>query len=223
MNKELISAKKLKSITLLGIGLMILLTLTKINPASTIAGYSIFVGIAFFFLEEYLSKTPDEKSGLRFGSIGKDIKKTGIFLVLILPVISVVLTHFLGNLLFESSFINHVLGRTESFLSFGNILLLALQIVIAALGEEIAYRGFFLGKSMEYYPFWFCAVLSSIVFACGHISAGPINIVIFDIGTIFIDRIIYSLVYRKTRNCFVSTISHIISNVAALVLTFLLF
>jgi len=40
--------KKSAVLTLTGIIVMILLTVTKVNPSSTIAGYSVFVGIAFF-------------------------------------------------------------------------------------------------------------------------------------------------------------------------------
>lgn len=44
--------KKSAVLTLICITVMILLTLTKVVPSSTIAGYSVFVGIAFFFITE---------------------------------------------------------------------------------------------------------------------------------------------------------------------------
>ena len=49
--------KKSTALTLIGITVMILLTLTKVVPSSTIAGYSVFVGIVFFFIVEDVSKT----------------------------------------------------------------------------------------------------------------------------------------------------------------------
>lgn len=39
-------------LTVIGIVAMILLTVTKVVPSSQIAGYAIFVGIAFFFIVE---------------------------------------------------------------------------------------------------------------------------------------------------------------------------
>ena len=48
--------KKSTALTLIGITVMILLTLTKVVPSSTIAGYSVFVGIVFFFIVEDVVK-----------------------------------------------------------------------------------------------------------------------------------------------------------------------
>ncbi len=44
------SNKKSAVLTITGMVIMILLTLTKVVPSSNIAGYSMFVGIAFFFI-----------------------------------------------------------------------------------------------------------------------------------------------------------------------------
>lgn len=209
--------------TVIGLITMILLSLTKIVPSSQIAGFGVFVGIAFFFIVEALTKTRDADSGLRFKTIAMDIRKPGVLLWTLLPIASVIATHIAGNLIFSGDFINHVIGRTDSMLAFNMIPLLAVQVVIAALGEEIAYRGFFVGKAMKIFPFWPCAVVSSIVFAAGHIAPGNVSIVIYDVATIFIDSIIYTIVYRKSGNCLISTISHILSNSIAIAVTFTFF
>lgn len=44
--------KKVTILTLIGITIMILLTVTKVAPSSKIAGYSVFVGIAFSLLQK---------------------------------------------------------------------------------------------------------------------------------------------------------------------------
>ena len=53
-------------LTMIGVAIMILLTATKVVPSSNIASYSVFVGIAFIFIVEAVSKTPNAESGLRF-------------------------------------------------------------------------------------------------------------------------------------------------------------
>ena len=210
-------------LTCVGMLLMVLLTATKIMPSSTLAGYSVFVGIAFFFIVETVSKTSKEESGLRFHTIGADLKKTGILYWAILPLISVLLTTIVGTILFDRAFVDHIVGRTSAMLSFDKIPLLVIQVVIAAWGEEIAFRGFFVGKSMKYFPFWICAIVSSIFFAAGHIAVGNVPLVIFDIATIFIDSIIFAVVYSKSGNCMISTISHILGNSVAILITFIFF
>lgn len=202
--------------TIIGITAMILLTLTKAVPSSQIAGYAVFVGIACFFLVEALAKTKGTESGLRFKTVFEDMKRPGVLLWMLLPIASAIATLVVGTLIFGKEFTSHVLGRTSSMLSFDKIPLLIGQLIIAALGEEIAFRGFFAGKAMKIFPFWLCAVVSSVTFAAGHIAAGNAGLVFYDVATIFIDSIIYTIVYRKSGNCLVSTVSHIFSNTTAL-------
>lgn len=225
MKKQQITGKNKKSaiLTLTGIIIMILLTLTKITPSLTIAGYSIFVGIAFFFITETVAKTRGSESGLRFNTIAADLKKPGVILWVLLPGVSGIATLVVGNLIFNGEFAAHVMGRTSSFLSFDKIVLLIGQVIIAAFGEEIAYRGFFFGKGSKIFPIWVCAVLSSVVFAAGHIAEGNIGIVVYDIATVFIDSLIFSVIYQKSGNCMISTFSHILGNVISLVAVFAFF
>ncbi|MBO5033201.1 MAG: CPBP family intramembrane metalloprotease [Lachnospiraceae bacterium] len=209
--------------TFIGITVMILLTLTKVVPSSTIAGYSVFVGIAFFFITEAVSKTRGSESGLRFNTIVTDFKKPGVLLWVLLPSASGIATLVVGNLIFGGEFVAHVVGRTSSILSFDKVALLIGQVIIAAFGEEIAYRGFFFGKSAKLFPIWVCAVVSSAAFAAGHIATGNTGIVAYDIATVFIDSLIFSVIYHKTGNCVISTFSHILGNAISLVAVFVFF
>ena len=218
-----IKTNKSAILTSLGILVMILLTLTKVVPASRIASYAVFVGIGFFILVEVVGKTPNAESGLRFRSVLEDLKKTGVLLWALLPVVSAIATLIVGDLIFGRAFVDHVLGRTSAILSFDQIPLLVGQVILAAFGEEIAFRGFFVGKAMKLHPFWLCAVVSSIVFAAGHIAVGAVWLVIFDIATIFIDSILYAIIYRRSENCLISTFSHILCNAVAIAATFLFF
>ena len=215
--------KKSVVLTIIGIAIMILLTITKAVPSSNIAGYSVFVGIAFFFITETVGKEKGSESGLRFNTVLEDIKKPGMIAWVLLPSASGIVTSVLGNLIFHGEFVAHVMGRAGSILSFDKTLLLVIQVIIAAFGEEIAYRGFFLGKCMKIFPFWLCAVISSLTFAAGHIAAGNIGVVLYDIAAVFIDSLIFSVVYRKSGNCVISTLSHIIANAISIVETLLFF
>lgn len=217
------NSKKSTALTLTGIMAMILLTVTKVNPATNIAGYSGLVGIAFFFITEAASKTRGTESGLRFNTIAADLKKPNVIRWMLLPCVSGIVTLVAGNLIFSGEFVDHVMGRTGSILSFDKIPLLVLQVILAAFGEEIAYRGFFLGKFSKIFPTWACAVLSSAVFAAGHIAAGNIWIVVYDIAGVFIDSLIFSVIYQKTGNCVISTFSHILGNAVSLVAVFVFF
>ncbi len=215
--------KKDTALTMIGGAIMMMLTATKIVPSSNIAGYSVFVGIAFFFIVEAVAKTPNAESGLRFHTIVEDLKKPGVIAWVLLPGVSGIGTLVIGNLIFSGEFTAHVMGRTGSILSFDQTALLIGQVIIGAFGEEIAYRGFFLGKGAKILPFWLCAVVSSAVFAAGHIAAGSMGLVAYDVATVFIDSLIFSVTYQKSGNCVISTLSHILGNTISLVAVFLFF
>ena len=139
--------------TIIGLFLMAVLSLTKIIPELSLSGLTVLIGILFFFVLEHFDKKSHIESGLRFKSFFDDLRKPGVILLVLLPVGSAAATLLIGDMVFKGAFTSHVLGRTDGMLSFDKIPLLMIQIIIAALGEEIAWRGFFLCKSMRILPF----------------------------------------------------------------------
>ena len=223
MNNQQVMENHRKSavLTMTGMAIMVALTVTKVVPSSKIAGYSVFVGIAFFFLTEAASKAKGSESGLRFHTILADLKKPGVVGWALFPCVSGIVTMAAGNLMFSGEYVSHLIGRTSSVgLSLDQAALLVGQVVLAAFGEEIAYRGFFLGKGMKLFPFWICAVASSVVFAAGHIAPGNIGIVLYDVAGVWIDSLIFSVIYYKSGNCVISTLSHILGNAVSLAIAF---
>ena len=204
--------------TIIGLFLMAVLSLTKIIPDLSLSGLTVLIGILFFFVLEHFDKKSHIESGLRFKTFFDDLKKQGVILLVLLPVGSAAATLLIGDMIFKDAFTIHVLGRANGMLSFDKIPILKVQIVIAALGEEIAWRGFFLGKSMRILPFWLCAILSSLLFALAHISSGSVGLVRYDIFMIFVDSIIYAMIYKKSGNCLISALSHILGNATGILL-----
>lgn len=223
MKNEQSLNRKTQMTILTGILLMTAFTATKIHPSSTLAQYSVFIGIAFFFITEAVSKTKRADSGLRFQGLLSEITKPGVLLWMLLPVISGILTLAAGSILFGDAFVGHLLSRTGSIISFNQSALLVLQLVLGAFGEEIAYRGFFFGKGKQLMPVWLCAVFSSVCFAMGHLTTGAPGLVFFDVATVFIDSMLFWVVYQKTGNCVVSTLSHFLANFVSILLVILFF
>ena len=58
-------ADKSRLLTIVGMIVMILFIATKAIPSLHVEGYSILVGITFFFIIEAIGKTPEAQSGLR--------------------------------------------------------------------------------------------------------------------------------------------------------------
>lgn len=216
-----IKADKSKTLTKVGMGIMTLLVLTKVVSTSQLAQYAMFVGLAFFFIVESVAKTPDDESNLRFKTFYVDLKKPDVLLWTLLPIVTSIGSIILSNFIFGDQYVNHVLERTSDIFSFDKVLLLILQLIFPAFAEEIAFRGFFIGKGMKLFPYWLCAVVSSAVFAAAHIAVGNFGVVVFDIVGIFIDGLIYAAIFKKTQNCLISTIAHILCNVSGFAFVFL--
>ncbi len=199
-------------ITIVGMTAMITLTVIKAAASSQLAASALIIsGIAFFFIVEGISKIPDSESGLSFRRFFPDLKKPGVIPLILIMAGLTVLEMFLDKLLFGNQLAEHVLGRA-AIMSSEDLGTVLLNQVFVVLGEEIGFRGFFVGKGMKIFPFWPTALVSAAVFAAAHLTAGPAAIVACDLIPILIDGVLFALLYRKTGNCLISCIPHFAGN-----------
>lgn len=186
-----------------------------------VAGVSVIIGIVFFFINKVYEKQPFTDSGLDIKAIGTNFKDRVIWLWVVLPLIMDAVSITISKL-FLPEYIEHVLARTEIFVSFDKVILIIFQLAVLALGEEIAWRAFFQKQLNKAFPIIPVLLISSVFFAFGHIAEGNVIIVIYDIFFIFINSILYGIIFYKTKNAWISAISHFIANLfSIIVLVFL--
>ncbi|MDF2675605.1 MAG: hypothetical protein K0R09_3877 [Clostridiales bacterium] len=186
-----------------------------------IAGASVIIGVVFFFINKANEKQPFSDSGLDIKAIRTNFKDRGIWLWVLLPLIMDVVSITIGKL-FLPEYIEHVLARTEIFISFDKIILTVFQLAVLALGEEIAWRAFFqkqLNKAFSIIP---VLLISSVLFAFGHLTQGNVTIVAFDIFFVFINSILYGTIFYKSKNAWVSAIAHFMANLFSVIVLVLL-
>ena len=214
---------KVKTITLIGMAVMIIAAAVKAATASMIAAAAIHIaGLACFFIVEGIEKTPDSESGLSFKRFFPDLKKPGVLpLILFMLVLSPV-EMLLSKTVFGSAYIDHVLGRI-TVPGLDQLPLLLFNQIVSVLGEEIEFRAFFVGRGMKRFSFWPVAVAGAVLFAAAHYAAGPAGIVAWDLGGIFIDAILFAILYRKTGNCLISFVPHFLNNMIGFFLVPILF
>ena len=220
---ESMKKDKVKSITLIGMAVMIIAVAVKAATASVIAAAAIHIaGLVCFFLVEGIEKTPDSESGLSFKRFFPDLKKPGVLPLILLMLVLSPAEMLLSKAVFGSAYIEHVLGRI-TVPGLHQLPLLLFSQVVSVLGEEIEYRAFFVGKGMKRFSFWPVAVAGAVLFAAAHYAAGPAGIVAWDLGAIFIDAILFAILYRKTGNCLISFVPHFLSNMIGFFLVPILF
>ncbi len=186
-----------------------------------IAGTAVVIGIAFFFITKVHERQPYAGSGLDIQAIKDNFKDKGIWLWVALPLIMDAVSITISKL-FMPEYIEHVLARTEIFVSFDTIAIMVFQLAFLALGEEIAWRAFFQKRLSKVIPIVPTLLISSALFAIGHISPGSTNIVIYDIFFVFINSILYGVIFYKTNNAWISAISHFMANLFSVIVLVLL-
>jgi len=185
------------------------------------AGISVFLGLIFFFVNKAMEKQSFAGSGLDFKAIGTSLKEKTLWFWIAAPLIMDAVSIVLSKLLLPQ-YVDHVLARTEVFVSFDKAALLIVQLSVLALGEEIAWRAFFQKQLQKALPIAHCLMISSALFAVGHITSGSLMIVSYDVFFVFINSILYGIIFYKTNNAWISAISHFMANLfSVIVLVFL--
>ena len=199
-------------LTIAGMIVMIAAVSVKAATSSVIAAAVIHMaGLACFFIIEGIEKTPDPESGLSFKRFFSDLKKPGVIPLILLMLVLSPVELLLSKAVFGGAYIDHVLGRID-VPGLDQLPLLLLSQTVTVLGEEIEFRAFFVGKGMKCFSFWPVAIAGAALFAAAHYAAGSAGIVARDLGGIFIDAILFAILYRKTGNCLISFVPHFANN-----------
>lgn len=181
------------------------------NDSMNLSGFTLVVGIIFYFI----IREPEEKETMSLKAVPKLLKDWKTDLLILMPVVMNIICYALAKTLLPE-FLEHLSERTD-FLSFEQILVLAAELVIAAWGEEIAWRGFFQDKLSKRLPFVPALLITAALFSCCHFSVGSAAVVLYDLFFIVVNAVFYGLVYKRSHNIIVSTISHLLANVVGVI------
>ena len=180
-----------------------------------LSGISVIIGVVAFFVTRKTNKTKDE--GLNIKTIFKDFKNhPKAIIYAILPFVSIVLCTVIANK-FLPEFNEHLKERI-SFATSSELMRTILTMAVLTLGEEIAWRGFFQKQVTKKMHYILSIIITSMLFALGHYSAGSFGIVAYDLLFVFIDSSLFGLVFKETDNAWCSWIPHFLADVIALFL-----
>lgn len=200
--------------------IMALVSLTNLFGISA-AGLSVILGIVALFVFKKVERQTFQECGLGFKSIGKAGKKPVIWLLIIMPSIINILVIILAKLILPN-YIEHVVSRSEGMLTVSILPILIIQLLVFALGEEIAWRAFFQKQLQSFLPVAPTILISSALFSLGHLTSGSLIIVTYDLLFVFVNSLFYGIIFRKTNNVWMSTISHFAANLIAVIIMFFL-
>lgn len=225
MNRE-------KRMDFLGIGFITVFNIIgmylSLFTKSSFTGIGFIFGIVYFFIYKIINKKSFEEMHFNIRSIGKWLKQPKTWLLILIPAIinlAQTIAAWLVSRTFYTSAVADELTRISMLIPgsiTSNFLILIPYLLILAMGEEICFRAFFQDRFSEYVPIITSLIFSSIVFTMGHIYREPLGIAAFWIFNTFILSFLFGLIQHKTKNAYIATISHFISNYLAFVLIYFL-
>lgn len=206
------------------LSLIAMVAMTIVSLASffgySIAGISIVIGIAFVFINNTLEKKDSAITELDARAIRTSLKDKTILIWIVLPLIMNVACMWLATLILPE-YIEHLYRRTDLVVPFDKAILLVIQLAIFALGEEMAWRAFFQQQLNRALPLKPTLIVTSIIFAFGHIVEGSVDVIAYDIFFIMINSVLYGVIFHKTKNAWISATSHFIANLFSIMVLLL--
>jgi len=207
--------KNIKGMTLFALVLMALVSFSNL-VGLRIAGISVVIGVIFFFVTRSRDRQLLTEAGLDLKALKKNFRDRSLWFWIALPLIMDAISIAISKFFFPE-FIEHLLARTEILVSFDILAVMVVQLAILALAEEIAWRAFFQNQVNKGFSVIPAILLTSVIFAFGHLAQGNIAVVMYDLFFVFINSAIYGIIFAKTNNAWASALAHFMANLASII------
>ncbi|MFN8442844.1 MAG: CPBP family intramembrane glutamic endopeptidase [Caldilineaceae bacterium] len=90
-----------------------------------------------------------------------------------------------------------------------------ITLVIGTFLEELIFRALFQNRLAILVSPATAISITALTFALAHYSPGPVLVVFVDLLSVFIDGLLYGVIYQRSKNIFVSWIPHFLADVVA--------
>lgn len=185
---------------------------------------SMVIPVIYFFVTQ-------KRNGKRWEEVGfprRNLKQqfsNVLMLVLFTGVVTQLIPVLVIPILYPG-FTEHIISRIplmdSSIKSISMLVLLYGSMIFTTLGEEIVYRGLFQTQIKRKTSSMSAILLVSLLFAGLHWFTGNRIIVLIDLGFIFIDSIVYGVIWEKSKSLIPCWLTHLCANWVGLSLLFLL-
>lgn len=172
--------------------------------------------IAYLLIERRMRQRTWADLGFKFNTFWADLRANWFWFVLV-GVISQP-----AWLLIERAtvpeIVDHIIGRLPFPLTTGGLLVYAVPLAIALVGEELTYRTLIQGRLTPFIGTTAAIIVASLIFGISHYSPGQFTVVVLDISSIVFDSILFGVIYSRSNNLIVAWAAHFLGDVLGLVL-----
>lgn len=199
-----------------------LLTETLMVIITTVSLFSIFnsltsiiplICVIYLLIERRKRHRSWSDIGFKIKTILSDVRSNW-HLILLVGVISPLLTFYMGKYCILG-YIDYLKSRLPMDVEI--IIPAIITVTIGTFLEEIIFRGFIQGRLEWFITPLKAIIISSILFAVMHYSHGSISIIVLDMSGIFVDSILFGIIFTRTKNIFASWIGHYLSDLIGIV------
>lgn len=178
-----------------------------------LAGFTVLVGIAAYFI----TRNTDEykNAGLDIKALPRQIVDKKVIVLILIPAVINVISTLIEKSLMPDYF---EFLKSRIFIDSSSTPKMLIELIVLALGEEIALRAFYQKQTTKIIGFVPGLIVSSLAFTFGHFSYGEPVFMVWDLSGIFINSLFYGMVFKKTDNAWCSWISHFLANIVAMIL-----
>lgn len=202
-----------KTSPLLEMILVMLITVLGMFLIPSLKTIFAFIPVVYLLVERRLRKRSWADLGFNLKSIGPEIFHSwGLFVFL--GFIIQPLTAILAKL-FLPEYLDHVQARLP-FSTGMTWMILIPFLMFSLLAEEMTYRTLLQGRLAMFITTPLAILIASIVFAFMHYSPGPVLILAVDLGMIFIDSILYGVLFARSKNILVVWLAHLLGDIFGL-------
>lgn len=179
-------------------------------------GIFVMLPIFYFLIERRVRRRSRENTGFKYISIISELKSTWLLILFVSVILQ--LCYFLFYVKVMPTVIEHVSARVSFIETLNGKVIFS--IIVLALGEEIIFRGLFQKRLSWIMKPSYAIILSSFVFSLMHLSSGEPLIVLLDLTTVFIDSVVFGVIFYKTNNIYISWVAHALANLVSALLIF---
>ncbi len=171
------------------------------------------IPIAYLLIERRLRKRTWNDLGFTVRTFGADLRVNWLLFVLTGFLIQP-LTVLWAKAYFPE-YLAHVQARLpfESGIGWGVLLPL---LAVSLLGEEMTYRTLLQGRLTPFIGVPAAVGVGSVLFGLAHFAPGAGFVVFVDIGLIFIDSILYGIMFARRNNLWVVWLAHLLGDIFGL-------
>jgi membrane protease YdiL (CAAX protease family) len=179
---------------------------------------TIFALLPIFFIlliERRLRKRSWSDLGFKFSTFWKDLRANWFWFILVGLVSQIFVA------LWAKSYFPAYLQHVQARLPFGDGVGWAVLIPLLAVflfGEELTYRTLIQGRLTTFVGTVTAIIAASILFGLTHFAPGAFLIVLAEFGFIFIDSILFGIIYARSNNVIITWSAHLIGDILGLLI-----